>query len=130
MSKHKINPRVIYFLAFLIILTAEVLIALFVDDKFIRPYGGDILVTVLICCFIRIFFTNKIKLLPIFVFLFAFAVEIGQYFNYVELLGLDDIAFFRIALGSSFSFADLACYAVGCLAFFACEKFITSKTKD
>ena len=39
--------RGIYAIAFVLLLVTEVLIALFVRDRFIRPYGGDILVTVI-----------------------------------------------------------------------------------
>ena len=117
MKKLKLKPRCIYALAFLVILAVEVLIALFVKDRFIRPYGGDILVTVLICCFGRIFFPDKVRLLPLWVFIFALAVEVGQYFDFVALLGLGDIAFFRILLGSTFSLADIICYGAGCLIF-------------
>lgn len=122
MKKVKSNPRVLYALAFAVILITEVLIALFVRDVFIRPYGGDILVTVLVCCFVRIFFPAKIRLLPVWVFLFAAAVEIGQYFDFVSLLGLGDIPFFNVLLGSTFSVADLVCYAVGCALFFTAER--------
>lgn len=114
----------IYALAFLAILVIEVLIALFVRDKFIRPYGGDILVTVLICCFGRIFFPEKVRLLPLWVFIFAVAVEIGQYFDFVSLMGLGNISFFRILLGSTFSLADIICYGAGCLIFAICEKLV------
>lgn len=117
----KINPRIVYAVCFAVILIAEILIALFVRDSFIRPYGGDILVTVLICCFVRIFSPKGISLLPLWVFLFALAVEIAQYLDFVSLLGLGNIAFFRILLGTSFSFIDIICYAVGCGLFFICE---------
>ena len=113
--------RGIYAAAFVLLLIVEVLIALFVRDRFIRPYGGDILVTVLICCFVRIFFPKKIKLLPLLVFLFAAAVEVGQYFDYVTLLGLGEIEFFRILRGTSFSVADIFCYGAGGLLFWAVE---------
>ncbi len=43
----------------------------------------------------------------------AAAVEVGQYFNIVKLLRLDGIRFFRILLGSTFSFLDIACYFAG-----------------
>ena len=122
MKKRKPNIRIFYALAFAVILSIEVLIALFVRDTFIRPYGGDILVTVLICCFIRIYFPRGIRLLPVWVFLFAAAVEIGQYFDFVTLLGLGGIPLFRILLGSTFSWADLFCYAAGCSLFFAAER--------
>ncbi|MBQ8697126.1 MAG: DUF2809 domain-containing protein [Clostridia bacterium] len=121
MKKLRSTPRCIYAVAFAVILAVEVLIALFVRDKFIRPYGGDILVMVLICCFGRIFFPEKVRLLPLWVFLFAAAVEVGQYFDFVSLMGLGDITFFRILFGSTFSFADIICYGVGCLIFALCE---------
>ena len=113
--------RGIYAIAFVLLLVTEVLIALFVRDRFIRPYGGDILVTVLICCFVRIFFPERIKLLPLLVFLFAAAVEVGQYFDFVAVLGLGESRFFRILLGSTFSWADLICYGIGCGLFFVTE---------
>ncbi len=125
----KSRIRLTYALCFILILITEIIIALFVRDSFIRPYGGDILVTVLICCFARIFFPEKIKLLPIWVFLFSFAVEIGQYFDFVTLLGLGEIKFFRILLGTSFSFIDIICYGVGCIIFFVCEKIFKTKPK-
>ena len=126
------HPRAGYALAFAEIFFIELLIALFVRDNFIRPYGGDILVTVLICCFLRIFFSDDVRLerrtasdgvrlLPLWVFLFAAAVEVGQYFDFVSLMGLGNITFFRILLGSTFSWADLVCYAVGCALFWGTE---------
>lgn len=125
MKTEKRRLQIIYALCFVIILIVEVLIALFVRDAFIRPYGGDILVTILICCFVRIFFPDKIKLLPLWVFLFASAVEIGQYFDFVSLLGLGDIKFFRVLLGTSFSFIDIICYLAGCFLFFMGEKALS-----
>ncbi|MBE6598413.1 MAG: DUF2809 domain-containing protein [Ruminococcaceae bacterium] len=127
------NKRLRYLAAFFIILAVEIIIALFIRDRFIRPYGGDILVTVLLCCFVRVIFPKDnhpaVRLLPLWVFLFAAAVEVGQYFDYVSLLGLGDIAFFRILLGTSFSWADLLCYGIGCAAFWVGEK-VASRTKN
>ena len=122
------SSRFRYLLAFLLIFSTEVLIALFVRDRFIRPYGGDILVTVLICCFVRIFIPYGIRLLPLWVFLFAAAVEVGQYFDFVSLLGLGDIAFFRVLLGSTFSAADILCYGAGCMLFLLAELFFRNFT--
>ncbi len=122
-----IKERLAYLAAFCIVFTAEVCIALFVRDIFIRPYGGDILVTVLICCFMRIFLPCGAKLLPLYVFLFALAVEIGQYFDFVTLLGLGDSQFFRILLGSTFSPADILCYGAGCVLFTFAESLITHR---
>ena len=39
----------------------------------------------------------------------------------MTLLGLGDIEFFRILLGTSFSAADIVCYGAGCLLLWAAE---------
>ena len=102
---------------FLLLLFAEIIIALFVRDNFIRPYIGDVLVTVLICTFLRIFIPESVKLLPLYVFIFAAGVEILQYFRVVEVLGLADNRFFSILIGSVFDVKDIVCYGVGCVVF-------------
>ncbi len=123
------KKRLIYAALFLLILLSEILIALFVNDNFVRPYVGDMLVTVLICCFLRIFFPKGVKLLPMYVFLFAAAVEVCQYFDIVKLLGLENNTFFSILLGRTFSFPDILCYAVGCIAIFGLEKLLDHKMR-
>ncbi len=122
MTKRNIAPRAVYASAFAVILIIEILIALFVDDSFIRPYGGDVLVTVLICCFMRMIFLKKIPLLPLWVFVFAVLVETLQYFDIVSFLGLGNSKFFVVLIGNTFSVADLICYAAGCALFYLCEK--------
>ncbi len=113
-----------YTLSFLALLFIEVLIALFIRDDFVRPYVGDVLVTVLICCFMRIFFPRGVKALPLYVFIFAATVEILQYFDIVKLLGLESNRFISILIGRTFSFADLVCYAIGCLLFFSADSLL------
>lgn len=129
MKIDKLNSRIAYSISFIVILITEILIALFVSDAFIRPFGGDILVTILICCFVRMLFLKKIRFLAFGVFLFATAVEIGQYYDFVTLLGLGNSTFFRVLLGTSFSFWDLVCYACGCVIFFVCEKIFEKYQK-
>ncbi|MBR6507161.1 MAG: DUF2809 domain-containing protein [Clostridia bacterium] len=124
------KTRLTYALLFLSVLLAEVLIALFVRDAFVRPYVGDMLVTLLICCFARIFFPTGVKLLPVYVFIFASAVEVGQYFDIVKLLGLENNTFLSVMLGRTFSLADIFCYAIGCLAFFGTELCIRRSLKN
>lgn len=127
MKRETWRVRGIYGLLFLLILITEILIALFVNDAFIRPYGGDILVTVLLCCLLRIFVPHKCRLLPLWVFLFSVAVEAAQYINIVSLLGLDGIPFFRILVGTTFSFADILCYFAGCAVFFLAETVLRKR---
>ena len=42
------KKRIFYIISFLVIFCIEVLIALYVRDRFIRPYVGDMLVVVLV----------------------------------------------------------------------------------
>ena len=128
---HNTRLRLGYGLAALLLLAAEVLIALFVRDSFIRPYGGDILVTLLICCAIRVILPRGYRL-PMGggVLLFAILVEIGQYFGLVYLLGLGHIKFFRILIGTGFSWWDMVCYAAGCVLFVAGDALLPSSKKE
>ena len=107
--------RLSYFLIFCSLMAVEVCIALFVHDSFIRPYVGDMLVTMLLCCMARVVIPDQVRLLPLYVFLFAACVEIGQYFDVVALMGLEDNRLISIALGRTFSWLDLVCYTVGCV---------------
>lgn len=127
MKSAQLRLRLIYAAAFVVLLLIEILIALFVRDAFIRPYGGDILITVLLCCFVRIFFPERVRLLPLWVFLFSAAVEIGQYFDYASILGFTEPGIIRTILGSSFSPADLLCYAAGCILFAIAELYLIKK---
>ena len=75
------KKRIFYIISFLVIFCIEVLIALYVRDRFIRPYVGDMLVVVLVYSFVRIFLPTGIPRMPFYVFLFACFVEVLQYFQ-------------------------------------------------
>lgn len=96
-----------------LLFVVELSIALFVDDAFVRPYLGDVLVVPLVYCAIATFVAVRPALLGLGVFLFACAVEFAQYYNLVRVLGLEDSRLARTLLGTSFSTLDLAAYAVG-----------------
>ncbi|WP_118975986.1 ribosomal maturation YjgA family protein [Taibaiella koreensis] len=104
------------FIVFLILLLVEIFIALYVHDRIIRPYGGDLLVVVLIYYFIRSFIDSKPVPTVIAVFLFACAVEMAQYFNLVAHLGLQKSRFWNIVIGNSFHWLDILSYALGAIA--------------
>ena len=99
---------------FVLLLAVEVLIALFVHDSFVRPYVGDMIVTVVVWSFMRIIFPDRFKLMSLYVMIFAVLVEVGQYFHYTELLGITNPVLVTM-MGTSFAWADIACYAVGCV---------------
>lgn len=114
-KKRKMNKRIGYAVATLILLVIEVLIALFVHDQFVRPYLGDVLVVIVIYTLVRTLIPEKCPMLPLYIFIFAAGVEILQYFHIVSILGLEDNPFFRVLIGSVFDGKDIACYAVGCV---------------
>lgn len=120
MEKHK--KRIAYGICFCILLLIEVIIALFINDEFIRPYLGDVLVVAVVYSFVRIVFPNGLKLLPLYVFIFAVFVEAMQYFELVKVLGLQDNTLARIALGSTFDIKDIVCYGVGAVLLFIFER--------
>lgn len=96
-----------------LILGVEILIALFVRDKFIRPFVGDLLVVVLLYYGFRTILEASAKKVAIGVLIFAFTVELLQYFQLAELLGLQDNKFAVIILGSTFDWLDLLAYLLG-----------------
>jgi hypothetical protein len=111
-----------YFGLFALIFNVEVLIALYVHDQIIRPYFGDLLVVILIYCFIKSFLRTKVFPTAIFVLLFAFAVEMLQYLNIVEVLGLQNNRLARTVIGTSFEWIDILAYISGILIVVLVEK--------
>lgn len=109
------NNRVFYAVCFVALFVVEALIALYVRDRFVRPYLGDVLVVVLVYCFVRIFVNRPLRLLPLYVFVFACGVEFLQYLQLADLPLFRQSAVARVVLGSVFDWGDIACYAVGCL---------------
>ena len=107
--------RLRYAAAAFVLLLAEIFIGAFLHDRVIRPFGGDVLVVILIWALIRVVFPTGLPWLPGAVFLFACAVECAQGLRIFELLGLTKYPLLRVALGTSFSVVDIACYAAGCL---------------
>lgn len=114
-SRNKRKKRAAYLIAAAVLFGIEVFIALFVHDRFIRPYLGDVLVVLFLYAFVRIFIPEKITLLPLYIFLFASAVEVLQYFELVKVLGLEQNRVLSVLLGSTFDWKDIGCYAAGCL---------------
>lgn len=128
MSKNKL--RLYYGAAWIILMVIETYIALYVHDDFVRPYVGDMLVVIVIYCFIRIFIPVKWKMLPLYVFIFAACMEGLQYFNLPELLGLGGSRIARIVLGSVADWMDVICYGVGCLILWGYERLVKIPSEE
>ena len=112
-----------YFFSFIIIFIIEVCIALFVHDNFIRPYLGDVLVVILIYCFVKSFWNVPVVKTSIAVLLFAFAIETLQYFSLVEKLNLQDNKLAKTVIGTSFAWEDIWAYVAGIAVVIVAEKW-------
>jgi hypothetical protein len=105
-----------YFWLTLALFGTEVLIAGYLHDTIIRPYGGDFLVVILVYCFIKTFA----------VLIFSYLIEVSQYFNLVNALGWGNSKFARLILGTSFSIIDLLTYTLGIASVIIIEKLINN----
>jgi len=110
-----------YFLTALILFLIEVFIASFVHDKIVRPYIGDLLVVILIYCFCKSFFNAPVIITALSVLLFAYAVELLQYLNFIHYIGLQQSKLANIILGNSFEWIDMIAYTIGTLLIFYFE---------
>ena len=99
----------------LLLFGIELLIGTQLDDAFIRPFVGDLLVVVMIYCLLRTLLVIPCYHLAIGVLLFATLVETGQYFHLAERLGVGHIRLARIIIGSTFDPKDLLAYLAGTL---------------
>ncbi len=116
------RKRLVYLSLSVILFFIELFIALFVRDRFIRPYFGDVLVVILVYTAVRVVFPEKPKLLPIYVFIFAVLVEVLQYLDFAELLGGGVIL--STIIGTSFSWLDILCYFVGVILIYPFEMLL------
>lgn len=116
-----------YFIATIFMFVTEVLIAtVFKNLFFIRAYLGDVLVTILMYTFVKSFFAIESGKLLIGVFIFSVFIEVLQYFNIADILGLQRGSIAYIVVGNSFSWIDIVCYGAGCLIAFAVERLRSS----
>ncbi|WP_414519288.1 DUF2809 domain-containing protein [Nostoc sp. PCC 9305] len=102
-----------YFYLTILLFLIEICIAVFVNDSFIRPFIGDVLVVILIYCFVKAFLNIHSSIVALSVFAFSCAIEILQYFNFVNNLGLQKYKILAVALGSVFDWKDIFAYAIG-----------------
>lgn len=107
----------------------ELSIALFVKDTVIRPFVGDVLVVCLIYCFLRIFLQTDYWKIALGVLLFAFTIEILQYFDYVKLFGLENNRILSVAMGRTFEWSDFLAYFTGFLLIILLEFLLNKRNQ-
>lgn len=118
-----------YFILSILLFTIEVFIALFTNDEVIRPYGGDLLVVILLYCLIKSVINLPVTPTALAVLLFSYLVETLQFFNVVNHIGLANSKIANILIGNSFSWFDILAYTLGILLVFGIEKLKFSRAK-
>jgi hypothetical protein len=103
-----------YFYLTIVLFVIEVLIAVFVNDRFIRPLVGDILVVMLVYCFVRAFWKVQAQSTILGVFAFACGIEFLQYLSLVDRLGLRSNKVLSTIIGTTFDWKDILAYGIGC----------------
>ena len=116
------STRLAFLAAAVLILAAEIYIAICVKGGFVRHYAGDVLAVILLYALARAIFSEPPLNFPLKIFAFAAALELAQYFGAVQILGIEN-KILKIMIGGTFDFADLLCYAAGCVLAGAYEKF-------
>jgi len=106
----------------LLLLGVEIFIAERMHDAIIRPFGGDYLCVILLYCLIRSFWRLPVGPLAAAVLVFAYGVEVSQYFHLADRLGFTRPSFIRILMGYEFSWLDMICYTLGIITVLIVEK--------
>lgn len=118
-----------YFFASCALFLVLVYIALFVNDQFIRPFLGDVLVVGWMYLFLKSFIKLQRYKLAHAVLFFSYSVEVAQFFDLVTILGLQHIKAARIIIGSTFDWLDLLAYTIGWFSIILIEYYRVALAK-
>ena len=105
-----------YIVSFTANLIVMFLIVFYGVGWFWRGILSDVFIVVLIFSFIKILTPASTLKVSLSVLAFCYLIEIGQYFNLVDFLGVKNKAI-RVLIGAHFDWLDLIAYTVG---FFIC----------
>ena len=104
-----------YFFLALVFFVIEIFIAIYVHDKIIRPFLGDLFVVILIYAFLKAFINIRYIKAALVVWIFAVIVEISQHLEFIKILGFSNSEIGKAVLGNSFSWLDILMYSIGTL---------------
>lgn len=119
----------VYFTVTVLLFIVEILIAKSAHDQIVRPYIGDLLVVILIYCFIKSFLDTPVLPTAIAVLTFSYLVEALQYLHIVNRLGLQDSQLASTVIGTSFEWTDIAAYTGGIVIVLCLEKMISKRAR-
>jgi len=116
-----------YLFAAIALFVVLVGIAVFVRDGFVRPFLGDVLVVVWVYAVVRAVVDVRWVTASLGALGLAFAIELGQWFGLVRVLGLEGNPVARVVLGATFDVWDLAAYCAGWAMIVVAERAIVGE---
>ncbi len=102
-----------YFLLAAGLLGLEICIARFAHDRFVRPYVGDFLATILLYCLLRSVWSAPAGRAAAVALLVSYAIEVAQLAHLLSWLGWQHSKPARLVLGSQFEWGDMLAYTLG-----------------
>ena len=102
-----------YFILSVLLFLTEVSIAWFNPNNFIRYFLGDVLIVILLYTSVKTIFISNDRFIALAVLAFSYILEVFQYFNGINLIGLENNSLVKIIIGTTFSFSDLVAYSIG-----------------
>jgi hypothetical protein len=115
-----------YFVLSVILLVIEVIIGAFMHDDYIRPFGGDFLVVILIYCFIKGFIKCDVNYTALAVLLLACVIEWSQSIHLINMFKLQHSPIARLILGTDFAWTDILMYTLGIMVVWLTERLVSA----
>ena len=89
-KRQSVRTRLAFLVMAVLILAAEIYIAICVKGGFVRHYAGDVLAVILLYALVRAIFSEPPSNLALKIFAFAAALELAQYLGAVQILGVEN----------------------------------------
>lgn len=101
----------------------EVIIALFINDQFVRPLFGDYLASILLFYLMATFIRISENRIAVYALLTSYIIELLQYIQILKLVKMNKIKIVTILFVTSFSWIDILAYTLGILTVVVLHNF-------
>ena len=119
-----------YFILFLAMFAAEAAILKFFEKNlFIRGFIGDVLAVIFLYALIMSVVKIKKTYVIVFSYLTGIILEIGQYYNFAKIIGMENNKVFTVLFGSCFDWIDIFAYSIGSLMLIIIEILVEKNKK-
>ena len=98
---------------FLITLAMVAMIAILFRGGWIRHLVGDMLIVMVIAYLIHAWIALPLRTIPIGTLMFAWLIELLQFFKIIDILGWRGSQLAHLTIGSTFDWRDLIAYTIG-----------------